>query len=662
VAAGRTGLRRPPGVVRRRSRRRPLRIVAWVLFSVLVAALIVIAFAVPATIGVRHRLDEGRRALEQARVAVVDGDTGRALDRFRAAYFAFDEAAARSDSGVLGIARFVPVVGANIDVVRALAIAGSDTGHAGIEVAQAVRGLPGGGIAALAPVDGRIPLERFPVLGAALARAHTLVDDAATRVRASSSSFLLPPVDSARWEAETSLDDLAATLGSASTLLERLPAFLGDGGRRRYLFGAENPAELRGTGGLIGAYALMTARDGRLSFSRFLPVQDLPILDVNGLEPPNADYRRLYYPQRGGKGFWLNVNMTPDFPSAARALETAYEAATGKHVDGVLSADPFALRALLQATGPARVPGLGVRVTPDSVVSFLANRAYSRIDDAARRKLILGDVARTIVGRFLREADAARSVRAVGDAAAEGHVLVYSNDPALEAALSMTGTGGAFRPTTETATDILSVVANNAAGNKVDYYMDRDVRYTVTLDDGGGAHGDAAVRLTNNAPTSGVPAYVLGPHSGVTTKPGQNLSIVNVYCGACELSRATRDGTPFDPGSDHELSSNFFQDYVRVDSGAATTSRYEYRLSSAWTGDSTGGSYRLRFLNQPTIRPTTLEVEIRVPDGMHVTDASSGVRVSGGVATWSGTPSRTLTIDLAFAPPLPQRFWRQLIH
>jgi hypothetical protein len=85
-------------------------------------------------------------------------------------------------------------------------------------------------------------------------------------------------------------------------------------------------------------------------------------------------------------------------------------------------------------------------------------------------------------------------------------------------------------------------------------------------------------------------------------------------------------------------------------------------LASAWTGDSTGGTYRFRFLNQPTIRPTTLEVTIRVPDGMRVTDASSGVRVSGDVATWSGTPSRTLTIDLAFAPPLPERFWRELTH
>ncbi|MGZ4113452.1 MAG: DUF4012 domain-containing protein [Actinomycetota bacterium] len=627
---------------------------------VFVAGLALVAFAVPATLGVRDRLEEGRRALEQARADVVAGDTGRALDRFRAASFDFDEAAGRSETGVLGIARVLPFVGENIDVVHALAVAGSDTAQAGIDVAGAVRSLPGG-MNALAPTNGRIPLERFSSLATALARAHRLVADATSRVSSTSSSLLLPSVETARWQAQTSLGDLEVTLGSAATFVERLPAFLGEGGPKTYLFGAENPAELRGTGGLIGAYALLTAENGKLQFSSFLPVQQLPMLDLNTLPAPNPDYRRLYYPQRGGKGFWLNVNMTPDFPSAARALETAYEAATGKHVDGVVTADPFALRALLQTTGPARVRSLGVRVTAASVVSLLANRAYAQIDEWARGKLVLGDVARTVVVEFLHDADAARSVRAIGDAAAEGHVMVYSDDPQLESALAMTGAGGAFRPRTGSPSDLLSVVANNGAANKVDYYIDRDVRYVVTLDEGGGAHADTEVRLTNHAPKSGLPAYVLGPNNGVTDKPGQAISILNVYCGECTLSRATRDGAPFDAGVDHELSSNFFQDYVRMDSGATTTTRFDYRVSSVWAGDSSGGTYRLRFLNQPTIRPTRLEVEIRVPDGMSVTDASPGVRVAGPVARWSGTPSHMLTIDIAFAPPLPQRLWREIV-
>lgn len=638
---------------------KPVRIVGWALLVAFAVAVVLIAFAIPATLGVREDLEQGRRAMERARAAVVEGDADGALERFRVASFSFDAAEARAGSGVLGIARSLPVVGSNIDVVRALAVAGKNTAQAGIDVARAVGGLPGG-IEALAPSRGRIPLERFPALAEAVGHAHTLVQAAAMEVRSSPSTFLLPPVASARWEAETSLDDLELTLGSAAVLLDRLPSFFGAQGPRTYVFGAQNPAELRGTGGLIGAYALMRTHDGRLSFSRFRPVQRLPLLDPATLPAPNPDYRRLYEPQRDGTGLWLNVNMTPDFPSAARALQTTYEAATGQHVDGVVTADPFALRALLQATKPVRVPGLGIRVTPDSVVSLLANRAYAEIDDPARRKLVLGDVAEAVVAQFLRDGDAASVVDTVAGAAAEGHVLVYSDDPELESALSSTGTGGAFAPAVRSPADLLSIVVNNGAGNKVDYYMDRDVRYAVALGDDGGASADAEVRLTNHAPTTGVPAYVLGPVEGLTDAAGENISILNAYCGTCALTRATHGGVPFDPGTDHELSSNFFQDYVTLESGDSITSRFTYRLSSAWRGDSSGGTYQFRFLNQPTIRPTTLAVEIRVPDGMSITDASSGVSVRDSVATWSGTPGRSLTIDLAFAPPLPQRLWRQL--
>lgn len=47
-----------------------------------------------------------------------------------------------------------------------------------------------------------------------------------------------------------------------SALAEHLPGFLGAKESRRYLIGAQNPAELRGTGGLIGAIGELTVHDG----------------------------------------------------------------------------------------------------------------------------------------------------------------------------------------------------------------------------------------------------------------------------------------------------------------------------------------------------------------------------------------------------------------
>jgi Protein of unknown function (DUF4012) len=639
---------------------RLIRIAGWLLVASAALMVAILMLVVPGTLQLRARLLDGRRAMEQARSALVSGDERRASALFSAARRDFGEAVDESGGGMMGVAGHLPVIGGNVRVVRSIAVAGGTTAQAGKAITNAVDAMPGG-LEALAPVQGRIPLERFPALAGAVGRAADLAAAALSEVRSTAGTLgVLSVVEDARWQAETSLRDLDGSISAAAAILERLPAFLGGDRARTYLFGASNPAELRGTGGLIGAYSLLRADDGRLSFSSFRPVQSLPLLDAKALPAPNPDYRRLYDPQRTGDGFWLNANMTPDFPSAAQALETAFAAATGRRVDGVVTADPFALQALLGAVGPVRVPGLGVTVTRPNVVPFLTNRAYARIDDPARRKLVLGQVAETIVERFVAAAGGGRGVGTIARAAGDGHVLLYANDPRMESGLMATAAGGAFR-IPGGRTDLLSVVVNNGAGNKVDYYVDRDVRYDVTLQPNGNGSASTGVTLENHAPTHGPPPYVLGPLKGVTTKPGQDVAILNVYCGRCALSEASLNDASISPGEDQELGSNFFQDYFTMDPGSTTRADFRYRSTATWSGDGGGGTYTLRFLNQPTIRPTTLAVTIRVPSGMHVTAASDGVVVDGSTASWTGTPGRILTIDLAFEPSLPERLWRALV-
>ena len=67
------------------------------------------------------------------------------------------------------------------------------------------------------------------------------------------------------------------------------------------------------------AYAIATVENGRFDFGSFRPIQDLPNLDLDEVTPPSEEYAENY-DQFGGAGFWLNANMTPHFPSAARAM------------------------------------------------------------------------------------------------------------------------------------------------------------------------------------------------------------------------------------------------------------------------------------------------------------------------------------------------------
>jgi hypothetical protein len=233
---------------------------------------------------------------------------------------------------------------------------------------------------------------------------------------------------------------------SASQILLNLPAFLGEGRSARYFFGAQNPAKLRGTGGIIGVYAILTISDGRFSFREFLPTEHLPTLDPEAVPAPNADYADNYELFRGGGRFRSAINVIPDFPSAAQAILNGYEQATGERLDGVILAAPFALQALLGAVGPVELPGYGIEIDHDTVVSFTTNEAYALFDDSATRKRILGETAKLVFERFIARPDQSLSdLRVLAQTAAEGHLLVHSDHPAVQESLSNVSIGGSFR-------------------------------------------------------------------------------------------------------------------------------------------------------------------------------------------------------------------------
>ena len=96
--------------------------------------------------------------------------------------------------------------------------------------------------------------------------------------------------------------------------------------------------------------------------------------------------------------------------------------------------------------------------------------------------------------------------------------------------------------------DGVAVVVNNAAANKIDVYLERDLRYRATVDPTTGqTTGTLEVTLTNTAPAEGLPQVVLG--NAVGQPPGTNQALVSVYTALPVLS-ASLDGSPLpiEPG------------------------------------------------------------------------------------------------------------------
>jgi hypothetical protein len=607
--------------------------------------------------------------MEQGRAQLFAGDAEAASSSFREGRRLFDRAENRTNGLVYRAVGWLPIVGRTSDAITAVADSAGMAANAAIVLSDAVAGTPGG-IAGLAPTGGRISLDRFAPLSNAAQKADQLITQGLTRLEQAPTSLLLGPVGPARRDAEVDLRDLSETIHTASRLLQGLPEFLGGETPQRYFFGAQNPAELRGTGGLIGAYSILRIDEGRFHFAPFVPIHGLGIAPLKSIPSPNRDYAENYNQFRRNGRFWTGINVMPDVPSVSREILNAYEAVTGERLDGVILADPFAEAALLETAGPVTLPGYSIEINADNVVAFTTNEAYSLLDDPTQRKRVLGDVARAAFARFVNQSTADHAdLSQLLEATAARHIQVFSKDPTTEEALRATPIGGALRPA-GTDDNLLSVVVNSAAGSKVDFYQERSIRYDVELSEDGSAGGTLDLTLRNDAPVSGQPPYVIGPFRSLgegagpilpNLVAGESVALVNVYCGAdCVPQEARMDGAPVSVGTDVDLGMRYVQHYYSIRSGDQHTLQLRWDDPGAWEGNSSGGTYGMTFTNQVTIRPARLSLRIAPPPGMRVVSVSAPLRIEGDSAVYEGEPGPRLDVEIEFGPPLPVRLWRDV--
>jgi hypothetical protein len=208
------------------------------------------------------------------------------------------------------------------------------------------------------------------------------------------------------------------------------------------------------------------------------------------------------------------------------------------------------------------------------------------------------------------------------------------------------------------------VIANSGSGGKVNFFTRRTVRHEVQLLRGGTAAATTVVTIRNDAPTTGQPRYVIGPHRP-GAEAGDDIPLLAVFCHrSCELLGAQRNGVDVELGTGTELGARFFRDYFTIGSGEERSLELRTRSSNVWDGDGSGGVYRLTVIGQTTIRPTRVTISVNAPPGMRFVRGSGtdGLRVDGATATWSGSLPDRLDLGVTIERiPLGTRLWRALL-
>jgi len=166
--------------------------------------------------------------------------------------------------------------------------------------------------------------------------------------------------------------------------------------------------------------------------------------------------------------------------------------------------------------------------------------------------------------------------------------------------------------------------------------------------------------LHNRAPSSGQPAYVIGPFK-FASEPGESIALLHVYCGVdCYPGQATLDGVPVETNTRVDLGMRYVQHYFPIPCKEKASFEVSWEEPEAWEGNSSGGVYRMTFANQVTIQPAAVSVRIEPTPGMEIVDTSDGMEIIDGAAVYEGVPGARLDLEVAFSPPLTVRWWRNV--
>ena len=502
-----------PGGLRRRLADLP----PGVRWGALAAALIAVIFTgwLGFTgLAAKSSLEQARTSAEQSKDALLSGESEDAKRFAENAQFHARQARAATHSLPWNIAAAVPFVGSPLKTTQQI----SDVV---VGLADTVL-LPGATMGAgLSPdklVDGtRINLkllrEQAPLLSELSAAAAKLDAEA----QAISNPAYLSLIREARSQLQDQTFKLAQLLGTTSIAAQLAPSMLGADGSRTYMLAFQSPAEARGTGGLLGGFGILKFDNGIPTVDALASNAEFGVV-VLGRDPATVvpDVRDDLGPEFDKLYGWANPyydfrnsNLSSHFPYAAQIWKSMWEEQSGESLDGVIAVDPVALSYVLNAIGPVELAD-GEIVNQDNVVELTMSTAYARFPtDQSARKQYLQDIANRVVEKISGSIPAPRKLLdALGRAAEERRIAVWSANPVEQALLEETTLAHAI-PVDDSP--FAGVVINNLAGNKMDYYLKREIEYAADGCDGDFRNSTITVRLTNTAkPDQTLPDYVAG--------------------------------------------------------------------------------------------------------------------------------------------------------
>jgi hypothetical protein len=188
--------------------------------------------------------------------------------------------------------------------------------------------------------------------------------------------------------------------------------------------------------------------------------------------------------------------------------------------------------------------------------------------------------------------------------------------------------------------DLLSVRTSNANPSKIDTYLRRSISYDARYDpETGHVAATATITLTNDAPTTGLPDYVIGNRDLLEEKAdgrprGSNTMYLSVY-SPLETRSATLDGQPLPLEQQVEFGYRVSSTFLTVPAGTSRVVSLELDGQIA-----SGSTYRLTLPSQPLVNNDRVIVHMR-------SDSDSWTADGGQEGEFDLTERRDLALSLS---------------
>lgn len=367
---------------------------------------------------------------------------------------------------------------------------------------------------------------------------------------------------------------------------------------KKYLIAFQNSAEARGTGGILGAYAIIEFDNGDIKILKTGSNAELKWNTELIIKMPD-EFMRLY-----GKNpaIWQNSNLSPHFPYGAKIWMANWEKQFGGKLDGAIAVDPTALSYILRSTGEIRLKS-GEKITSENVVEETLKNAYERYekDNDARKQYLVEIMNATAVKLTTGEYSKVKMAKALRDGIKANRILIYSTNQSAQKQLEKVRLGGHLGLA---ANNEYRTVIQNIDASKLDYYLDRSVtieskscqnvkqtqvriRVTNTLETGVGLSAYVLTRADKGKPASLITGahrfkvFIYGPTDAKLISVSRENRTADLGGSSVERKRPVYVAdVDLAPGASEELLANF-----------------------------SGGVGNITFIDQPLVRQTKLSIQ-----------------------------------------------------